>query len=103
MTQDDIEDMPLDTPSTGKIKGGPRKSKDIKPTAMKKIASPKSDKVGGGKSGFKAPKGSKISAPASKNFVKSSTGVKKAAASFKIPSPKMPQSKMAPMRKMRRG
>lgn len=85
-----------DPPSTGKLKGGPKKIADVKskvPLPKTKASAPKAEKAG---KGLKAPKmgggkGGKISVPKGQNFVKPHLSVKKADSKFSIPKPGMPK------------
>ena len=87
-SEDDLGDVELTTaPSTGKLKGGPKKGADVKLTPMKKIGMPKggADKSGGKSGGaFKVDKPGKISAKIGHTSVRVPS-TKKAETKFSLP------------------
>jgi hypothetical protein len=91
------EDAPLYSASTGS-KCKVKKQTDLKPTAMKKVSAPKTDKAGGAKSSGgkmqKVAKPSKISAPKAKNYVRPQVRTEKARAEFSLPKLGMRKSKV---------
>lgn len=77
--------MSEDEAFTGKLKGGPKKTPDLKPTKAAKIKMPKEAREPKAKAAFKAPKGGKIGAVKAHNYVKPHISAKKAETKFTGP------------------